>query len=138
ISEFAGRISPNGHWVAYVATESGHNEIFIQSFPKPGSKIRISTNGGQMPMWRKDGRELYFLTDDGTIMAVNLTASPSSLHASPPVRLFQEHSLFAFAFREQGRAGYAPSADGQRFLVNLALDDNRPQGIHIIHNWKPS
>ena len=136
IAEFGGRISPDGHWVAYAATESGHNEVFIQSFPKPGNKIRISSSGGQMPMWRKDGRELYFMADDGAIMAVNLTGGSSSVQASAPVRLFQ--TQLSPSSTSPDRAIYGASADGQRFLFTLRLENDRPQGIHIIHNWKPS
>jgi hypothetical protein len=134
INEGDGRISPDGHWLAYAANESsGRHEVFVQSFPEPGSKIRISANGGRMPMWRNDGRELYFVTEDLSIMGVSLTAGPTSLQPSPPVRLFQTELQTFFYDRVQ----YAPSADGQRFLVNLPLRDDQPQGIHIIHNWKP-
>jgi Tol biopolymer transport system component len=137
VAEFAGRISPDGHWVAYAANESDHNEVFVQSFPVPGNKIRISLKGGQMPIWRKDGRELYFLADDNAIMAVGITTDSSSLHASAPVRLLQVPvgKLFFPLF---DRLVYAPSPDGQRFLVLVPLANSRPQGIHIIHNWRPT
>jgi serine/threonine protein kinase/Tol biopolymer transport system component len=124
INEGDGRISPDGHWLAYAANESsGRHEVFVQSFPEPGSKIRISANGGRMPMWKKDGRELYFVTEDLSIMGVSLTAGPTSLQPSPPVRLFQTELQTFFNDRVQ----YAPSADGQRFLVNLPLHDDRPK-----------
>ena len=92
----------------------------------------LSPSGGWMPTWRKDGGEVYFLTDDRTMMAVRLTVRPGSLFPSVPVRLFQV-SLSSVRTMQD-----APSADGQRFLINVPLDDDRPQGIHLIHNWKAS
>ena len=81
-------------------------------------------------MWRKDGKELYFVTDDFTIMAACLTPGPASLQPTPAVRLFQTQ------FPTFDRVQYASTADGQRFLVNLPLPDDRPEDIHIIHSWK--
>lgn len=131
-TEFAGRFSPDSRWVAYTSNESGRVEVYVNSFPQPGNKIRISADGGQMPMWRKDGKELYFVTDDRTLMAVRLAREQGALVPSLPVRLFQTSSI-----RLSPTMQYAPSSDGQRFLINAVLEDERPQGIHIIHNWKP-
>ncbi len=90
VGEFNGRISPDGRWVAYGSNESGRIEVFVQSFPVPGNKRRISTSGGNAPMWRQDGRELYFVTEDHTLMAVSVTPrSAGSLEFSSPSRLFQ-------------------------------------------------
>ena len=85
-----------------------------------------------MPTWRKDGAELYFVTDDRAVMAVRLTGSQGSLVPSVPARLFQAPALASSATMQ-----YAPSADGQRFLINVPVDDDRPQGIHLVHNWTP-
>ena len=134
VNEFDGRISPDGHWVAYAADESGRNEVFVQSFPVPGNKKRISTSGGVGPMWRKDGRELYFVTDDHTFMTVSVTPGANSIEFSSPMRLFQMKNVSG---ANGSRSSYAPSADGQRFLVLVPVEDDRPQGIHLIHNWKP-
>ena len=131
--ETGGQFSPDGHWVAYASSESGRSEVYVDSFPKPGNKLRISADGGMKPMWRKDGGELYFVTLDYTIVAVHLAGRQASLLASPPVPLFQAKGLLSLP-----RLEYAPSADGQRFLINVPLEDDRPQGIHIIHNWKPA
>src|SRR5262249_15416912 len=137
INEREGRISPDGHWVAYTSDESGRNEVFVQSFPTPGSKKRISTNGGTTPMWRRDGRELYFVTEDGTLMATSVTPGPSSLENGTPTRLLQAKNAFAYSGTNSARPTYAPSADGQRFLVLIPVEDDTPQGIHLLHNWKP-
>ena len=135
VSEFNGRISPDGRWVAYVSNESNRSEVFVQSFPVLGNKKRISTSGGLAPMWRKDGRELYFVTADHTLMAVSVISGGSSLEFLSPTRLFQTPDL---NFGTVGsRPNYAPSADGKRFLVLVPVEDDRPRGIQLIQNWKP-
>jgi dipeptidyl aminopeptidase/acylaminoacyl peptidase len=137
INEFDGRISPDGRWVAYATDESGRNEVFVQSFPAPGNKKRVSVSGGLSPMWRKDGRELYFVTEDHTLMAVNVASGPSSLEFSPPSPLFTEKDIAAGLQQNGGRATYAPSPDGQRFLVLVPVESERPEALHLIHSWKP-
>ena len=84
-------------------------------------------------MWRQDGRELYFVTEDHTLMAVSVTPrSAGSLEFSSPSRLFQAEHITGGA-----RPTYAPSVDGQRFLVLVPVEHDRPQGINLIHNWRP-
>jgi serine/threonine protein kinase len=134
VSEFNGRISPDGRWVAYVSNESGRSEAFVQSFPVAGNKKRISTSGGTGPMWRRDGRELYFVTPDQTLMAVSV-ASGTSNEFSSPTRLFQTQHLKSGTVAS--RPSYGPSADGQRFLVMVPVENDRPRGIQLIHNWRP-
>ena len=136
VNEFNGQISPDGHWVAYATDESGRNEVFVQSFPIPGNKKRISTSGGAGPMWQKDGRELYFVTEDHTLMAASVTSGAASIGFSSPARLFQSKDVSGGA-PDSNRPTYAPSADGQRFLVLVPVEDDRPQGIHLLTNWKP-
>jgi Tol biopolymer transport system component len=139
VNESDGRISPDGHWVAYTSDESGRNEVFIQSFPVPGNKKRVSVAGGFNPMWRKDGRELYFLTEDHALMAVSAKTSNGALELSPPSRLFSEKSLGADIYGSSSgqRAWFAPSPDGQRFLLLVPIDSDHPDTLHLIHNWKP-
>jgi len=133
VNESSGRISPDGRWVAYVSDEFGRAEVFVQSFPIPGNKKRISAGAG--PMWRKDGRELYYITEDHSLMAVAVTTGTTSIEFSSPLRLFQTTNSLSSG--GAGRAAYAASADGQRFLILVPVEDDRPQGIHLIHNWKP-
>ncbi len=133
VDEHDGRISPDGHWVAYVSDESSRNEVLVQSFPVLGNKRRISTNGGSNPVWRQDGRELYFLSDDQTLMAVKVTPSAPAPGFSTPTRLFQRKDIVISG----GREIYAPSRDGQRFLILVPVEDDRAKAIQLITNWKP-
>ncbi len=134
VNEYDGRISPDGHWVAYQSDESGRYEVFVQSFPEAGNKKRISAGGGEGPMWRKDGRELYFVANNDTLMAASVTPGATSIEFSSPSPLFQTKNLTADVLADKR---YAPSVDGQRFLILVPVEGDRPQGIHLIHNWKP-
>ncbi len=84
--------SPDGHWLAYVSTESGISELYVRSFPGPGGKWQVSTGGGRFPVWSRDGRELLFESADQRVMAVNYTASGESFAASKP-RVWSETRL---------------------------------------------
>ena len=97
-------LSPDGRLLAYSSDESGRREVYVSRFPEMSGRIAISSGGGGRPMWRRDGRELYFLAPDNRVMAVTMT--PSS--ASPPILLFQP-ALFSSL--------YPPAPDGSRFLI---------------------
>jgi len=56
----SGQVSPDSRWIAYRSDESGKNEIYISSFPKPGGKLQVSNAGGMAPRWRGDAKELYY------------------------------------------------------------------------------
>ena len=71
-SEYQGRFSPDGRWVAYVSNESGEQEVYVQSFPASGGKWQISTDGGAQPVWRHDGRELFYINPDRKLMSVEI------------------------------------------------------------------
>jgi serine/threonine protein kinase/Tol biopolymer transport system component len=71
-SEAQGRFSPDGKWVAYVSNESGKWEVYVQSFPVPGGKWQVSNSGGAQPQWRRDGSELFYISSDRKLMAVDV------------------------------------------------------------------
>jgi len=111
------RLSPDGRWLAYATNESGVSQIVVQPFPavKDG-KWQVSTSavGGIEPRWRGDGRELYYLGLDGTMMAVEITPGDTFDNGSP-IALFKTGLLFPPLIVE---TFYDVTADGQRFLVN--------------------
>ena len=88
--ENLGRISTDGKWMTYISTESGRREAYVTTFPVPDRKWRISSNGADMPRWRADGRELYFLdASQSYLMAVDITVTGTELVAGAPKVLFK-------------------------------------------------
>jgi eukaryotic-like serine/threonine-protein kinase len=120
-SELAGRFSSDGHWVAYYSNRSGRNEVYVQGFHPDANDSALSgeylvSKGGTvgMPRWRSDGKEIYYLTFDGKIMAVEISTSPS-FRAGEPKELFQTPPGFV---RSQTPGALADAAlDGKRFLL---------------------
>jgi hypothetical protein len=91
-------------------------------------------------MWRNDGRELYFVSEDHKLMAVDVKPTQSSPEFTRPKPVFEEKALGDSLYTTlgaSGRALYAPSPDGQRFLFLLPVENERPESLHYIHNWKP-
>ena len=80
-------VSPDGRWVAFQADESGRWEIYVAAFPTFTSKRQISSGGGLQPQWRGDGRELFYLSPDGSLMSVRVDAR-TEFTASRPAPLF--------------------------------------------------
>jgi serine/threonine protein kinase/Tol biopolymer transport system component len=126
-NETGGRFSPDGRWIAYQSNETGRTEVYVQPFPGPGPSARISTNGGTNPQWRGDGGEIFYMSPDSRLMTVPVTLTSGSIKAGAPA------SLFALRPGSQ----YAPSRDGQQFLVNTPLEDASIPPITIVLNWKP-
>jgi serine/threonine protein kinase len=133
--EYGGQFSPDGEWVAYTSNETGQFEVYVQRFGSPtaaGEKIRISSQGGAQPRWRRDGRELFYLSPDMTVMAVDIERGPA-LRSGIPHVLFRRPQP-GIGFTNWG-IDYAVSADGQRFLVNVADAASRATPITVILNW---
>ena len=83
-----GVFSPDARWLAYGSDSSGRFEIYVDGIPEPGTRIQVSANGGSSPRWRRDGKELFYLAPDDTLMAVPVR-SMQPLEFGPPVALFQ-------------------------------------------------
>jgi serine/threonine protein kinase/dipeptidyl aminopeptidase/acylaminoacyl peptidase len=136
--EFCGQFSPDGKWIAYQSNESGQFEIYVQPFPGPGGKFQISTTGGAQPRWNKNGKEIFYVSLDSKMMAAHVKQSTDgqSLETGTPVALFPVRIAggpLPGAYPQQ----YSASSDGQRFLVNLATDEDRTSPITLIYNWHP-
>jgi WD40-like Beta Propeller Repeat len=100
--------SPDGRWVAYTSNESGREEIVVLPYPKPGGKYQISAGGGNSPRWRRDGREIFYVSPTKSLMAVSVASSGNTLQASAPRQLF---SLPPDASR------FELTEDGERFIL---------------------
>jgi dipeptidyl aminopeptidase/acylaminoacyl peptidase len=126
------QFSPDGRFVAYTSSESGRDEVYVQTFPKLTGKWQISTGGGDQAYWRADGRELFYLRPDRTLMAVAVKAE-AGFQASLPVALFATRTQTVAI--GSSRAHYAVANDGQRFLVNSILDRANFAPIQVVLNW---
>jgi Tol biopolymer transport system component len=127
------QFSPDGRWIAFQSNDSGRPEIYVQPFPGPGERMRISTDGGVQVRWRADGRELFYLSPDGRLhaAAIALPAGSGRPHAGAPVALFAARTG---ATQGSALASYLPAPDGQRFLVDLVIEQP-PAPIALILEW---
>ena len=124
------QFSPDVRWLAYVSNENGRNEIYVQAFPSTGRRWQVSSAGGRQPLWRADGKELFFVSDDRKFYAVDVSEKDGIFQYGVPKFLFD---MGANVFNT--RNSYIPSRDGTRFLVNMLLDaDDAP--ISIVQNWR--
>jgi serine/threonine protein kinase/Tol biopolymer transport system component len=132
--EWGGRLSPDDRWMAFVTDESGSSEVYVMPFTGVGDKKRISTAGGISPRWRRDGRELFYVSpDSGSVMAVAVAETPT-FTAGLPVRLFDLQP--ADTARRPREIGYDVAPDGQGFLVSTPPEQPPPRGIAVVLNWQ--
>ena len=133
-SEIHPEISPDDRWIAYTSSESGRNEIFVQTFPDVSQgRWQVSTDGGSRPAWSPAGGELFYVTLTGAMMSVPIEPGPVFKWRNP-VKLFDWPSI--------GTPGpartYDVSRDGRRFLMVKEAVGNERQGaatIRVVLNW---
>ena len=125
--EWAPAISPDGRWLAYSSNESGQRQIYVMSFPEPGGKWQVSANGGYLPVWSYDGRELYFTNADNTRMMAAEIRPGATFQAGPPKELFPIRMPSA-------QSRFDVSKDG-RFLVPTITDESANVQITVVQNW---
>ena len=130
-----GTTGTGPRWIAYTSTETGRPEVYVRSFPQGDQKWPISNGGAWQPLWRSDGRELFFLSQDGILMAVDIRAGVK-FEAGVPHPLFRT-AIPPYAGAPQvPAAAYAASRDGHRFLVNQTIDDASRGAISIVTHWQ--
>jgi Tol biopolymer transport system component len=134
-SENEAMLSPDGQWIVYQSNESGALEIYIKPFARPG-KLRISTGGGSLPRWRHDGRELFYMTPNGELMAV-ASKGGEALSLAAPSRLFRACGDVSpgTLVTPSGRATYDVTADGARFLMACRGPDATPSSVTVSVHW---
>jgi serine/threonine protein kinase len=132
--EFGGSISFDGKWVAYLSNDTGRNEVYVQSFPGadgPGGRWQISRDGAQDVRWRGDGKELYFQSLDGKIMAATLQTGPQGVVGETP------RMLFPAKYRIGPLHEFDVSADGQKFVLIVdTRSDALANRLTVISNWQ--
>ena len=128
-NEAAAVLSPDGKWMAYSSDETGRYEVYVQAFPDGGGRRQISTIGGNGPLWRGDGRELYFQAPNGELTAVGIDPATGTITATPS-------TLFSFP------AGgilitpyYSPTSDGQRFLLSQLVQHGERTPLTVLVDW---
>ena len=131
-NEHLGHLSPDGRWMAYGSDESGRWEVYVGEFPA-GGRWQVSAGGGVEPRWRADGKELFYVSPNGTLMSVALRFKQQSVLPVAP------RPLFTARFGEFGaeifRPVYAPSHDGQKFLANVVIEETSASPVTMILNW---
>jgi dipeptidyl aminopeptidase/acylaminoacyl peptidase len=129
--ESGARLSPDGRFIAYTSNESGSFEIYVQPFPTTGTKWQVSKGGGQQAQWRRDGRELFYIAPDKKLIAV--AVKTGATFAPGEARALIDTRITAWEGPNNEGVQYAVTADGQRFLVNTAIDAVQP--ITLVLNW---
>ena len=134
--EKAPAFSPDGNWIAYVSDESGQDEIWVRPYPRTdGGQRRISTESGVEPVWSRDGRELFFRTIEGDMMAVQVDVA-GGFTFEPPRRLFDGQMYMNLDRASQrGVPTYDVHPNGDRFLMVRDPEEQISQEIHVVVNW---
>jgi Tol biopolymer transport system component len=123
------QFSPDGRWLAYDSTETGSSEVYVTPFPKGESKWQVSQQGGIMPRWRGDGREIFYLSrDHRTVFAAEVAATQESFRVTRTSTLFATRPITGIGYP------YDVSADGERFLfVTTSGETSSP--LTLVTNW---
>lgn len=121
--ERGARFSPDGKSIAYFSNESGENEVYVIPRLGSGEKVRVSVGGGAMPRWRRDGRELYYVTPDGTVMAVAFAGAGKEAPGAPSALFHVEGDI----------RDWDVASDGERFLIDVGSPQRAP--ISVLMNW---
>jgi serine/threonine protein kinase len=133
---FDAQFSPDGRWVAYTSRESGISEVYVAPFEPaklpngdgtPGGKWQVSSNGGRVPRWRRDGKELFYIGPENTIVAVEVEGKGASFNVGRSQLLFIA-PVNPFA------STYDVAPDGQRFVMSTSPVEESPPLV-LMFNW---
>ena len=127
-NEWLGEFSPDGRWVAYQSNESGKYEIYARPFPSGGGKWQISTGGGEGPLWHPDGKEIFYDSGTGKLMAVKVQPAEQTLRTGIP------EPLFDLTGREQITVLHI-SPDGTRFAAEVSAVERSLNPVTLVVNW---
>jgi Tol biopolymer transport system component len=127
-NESDGHFSPDGKWVAYVSNENGSDQVYVAPFPGPGGKWQISAAGGSRPTWRRDGKEIIYLSADDKLMATEVNAKGSNFEVGAVKQLFQTKP-------QRPGTVYDATRDTQRFLVNTSSAQKSTVPITLVLHW---
>jgi Tol biopolymer transport system component len=132
-----GQLSPNGRWLAYRSLEAGRSDVYVQGFTldssKSSGKWQISTTGGELPRWRRDGKELFYHFGN-TFFAVDVKTEGASFEAGIPKPMFDAATVTNKIVG--GGTPFVATKDGQRFLVLSPVDKEVSAPIEVLVNWR--
>ncbi len=120
------RISPDGHWMAYASDESGRFEIYVDSFPTPRNKYRVTDHGAFAAYWSKDGRELAIVSADFRSVLVSAVSTGAEFHAGAPRQLLA---------LPKGTVTVRPTRDLQRVLVSRPVNETTTSTLTLVFDW---
>jgi Tol biopolymer transport system component/predicted Ser/Thr protein kinase len=131
-SESHGRLSPDGHWLAYDSDETGSAQVFVSTFPETSGRWQISgenakAEGGTRPLWSQDGRELFYISTSGKVMRVPVGADATFTHGQP-TRLFEA--------RMPPMSPFEINRHGSRFLILNGIQPDVTTPITVVVNWQ--
>jgi serine/threonine-protein kinase len=131
-NESSGVVSPDGNWLAYTGTESGDGQVYVMAFPEGGSRVQVSIEGGENPIWSPVGDEIFFLDPSGLMVAdVDLAGSTrSELVVGRPRRLLEDPFGNTNPFRD-----FSTTPDGKRFLATHLPVESMPRRLQVVVNW---
>ena len=125
-----GQFSPDGKWIAYQSNEGGRgSEVYVAPFPGPGGKVQVSTMGGSFPRWRRDGKEIFYLSNN-QLMAASVEASADRFDIGAARPLFDVRNVAVGR-----RVPYDVAPDGARFLFNLRTEEAASEPFQLVVNW---
>ena len=125
------QLSPDSRWIAYNTAESGESEVFVSSVAAGGKRWQLSAGAGVQPIWRNDGRELYYLGLDAGLYVVDIVPAGDQIAPSPPRLLFRTPLPVISAVVEQ----YRTTADAGRFLFCLPISSPQREPLRMLLNW---
>jgi Tol biopolymer transport system component len=127
------RYSPDGRWLAYGSRESGQFEVYVESTGSDKARSVVSVGGGDVPRWRSDGRELYYVRDETVFAVPVLDGAP--LRFGAPVKLFTKEGLGRYPAPTPNGTHFDASPDGQWFVADVIKKPNGQSPINVIVNW---
>jgi hypothetical protein len=128
----APSLSPDGRWLAYLSDETGRSEIYVESFPASGARQLVSADGGDSPVWRRDGRELTYRRG-ATMLAVSVDTT-IGFSAGKPTRLFEGNYVTTVS-SIAGAVDYDVAPDGRFLLVKLSEEERASPHLNVVLNW---
>ena len=133
-NETLAQISPDGRWIAYVSGRSGREAVYVQSFPSGEGRRQVSQEGGSMPRWRQDGRELFYRDSRGWIVSVPVNGSGSTFEVGPPEELLST-GVVNVSHSGGDYHSYAVSRDGRQFLTGSPPGQTSLSPISVVLDW---